>query len=279
MEPLKDILSRINNTEHGSDFSQLSWEKTKVDSYNATTGNRHLDDGYDCPVCKNKGIVMQLETTDGWPHSIASDCKCIPIRNSILRMRRSGLKDVIKDYTFDKYDDTEPWQKTIKMAAMEYAKDNDGWFFIGGQSGSGKTHICTSICRELLLHGHSVLYMLWRDEIVPLKGMVTESAEYVSVIKKYKTAEILYIDDLFKTGKSKDGKVQRPTSGDVNVAFEILNLRYNSRLPTIISSECTTADLLDIDEAVAGRILERARVLNLKQDRDRNYRLRGVIDV
>ena len=271
MEQIQSVLSRIRPMESGSEVDR---EQIKVDSYNASAGERHLEDGYDCPICKNKGIAMRLDVTNGYPRGVFGDCKCIPIRNAILRMRRSGLKDIIKDYTFGKYDDVDPWQKSIKAVAMEYANDPHGWFFIGGQSGSGKTHICTAICRELLLQGRGVLYMLWRDEVVPLKAMVTESADYVAAIEKYKNAEVLYIDDLFKTGKD-----QRPTGGDVNVAFEILNHRYNSKLPTIISSECTTSALLDIDEAVAGRILERAIPFNLMPDRARNYRLRGVVNL
>ena len=228
MEQIQTILEKMKNSVPGSDFSHDQWERTRVDSFNASAGDRHLEDGYDCPICKNKGIVMHLEAKDGWARCVTRECKCVPVRNSILRMHRSGLKDIIKDYTFGKYDDAEPWQKSMKAAAMEYANDPKGWFFIGGQSGSGKTHICTAICRELLLNGRGVLYMLWRDEIVPLKAMVTESADYVAAVEKYKKADVLYIDDLFKTGKDRDGKDQRPTGGDVNVAFEILNHRYNS---------------------------------------------------
>jgi DNA replication protein DnaC len=253
--------------------------RRKVEMYNRTPGNRHLDDGYDCPVCLNRGDLMRLEGEGANASPVVRDCTCVNTRNMIARMRRSGLKNIITDYTFEKFEAKEPWQEALKTAAKEYAVSGEGWFFIGGQSGSGKTHICTAICRAFLNKGKAVQYMLWRDDVVPLKAAVTESDEYTRTIARYKNADVLYIDDLFKTGKNGNGERQRPTAADVNVAFEILNHRYNAKLPTIISSECTTADLLDIDEAVAGRILERAKVLNLKPDRSRNYRLKMAVDL
>jgi DNA replication protein DnaC len=188
------------------------------------------------------------------------------------------LKDIIKDYTFDKFVASEPWQKSIKAAAMDYADNPEGWFFLGGQSGAGKTHLCTAICREFLLAGKRVMYMLWRDEIVKLKAMVNDSDEYRELIDRYKHADVLYIDDLFKTGKDKDNIVQKPTAADVNVAFEIINYRYNNHdLKTIISSECTEDELLDIDEAIGGRIYERAKTFTIAKNRERNYRIKKAV--
>lgn len=163
---------------------------------------------------------------------------------------------------------------------MEYAKNPSGWFFIGGQTGAGKTHICTAICREFLLSGKSVKYMLWRDDIVKIKGCANDAQAYSKLIDEYKRVEVLYIDDLFKTGKGPDGSKQQPTGADINAAFEILNYRYNDpKLVTIVSSECTVNDILDIDEAVGGRIFEKAKVFSLSRDRRKNYRLRGAVEL
>lgn len=96
----------------------------------------------------------------------------------------------------------------------------------------------------------------------------------------YKRVEVLYIDDLFKTGRDKDNNPQRPTAADINAAFEIINARsLDPELLTIISSECTTNDLLDIDEATGGRICEKAQVFSIAPDRTRNYRLRKVTEL
>lgn len=280
MEEMRELVNRLNSMGLTCDNkTQEEWAQYDADSFNASEGNLHERDGYQCKVCHNKGYLMKaVQTLSGYWVTAAYDCKCAPIRRTILRMRKSGLKDIIKDYTFDKFYADEPWQKTIKEAAQEYAKNPEGWYFIGGQSGCGKTHVCTAICRELLLEGKAVVYMLWRDDISKIKAVANEP-ERDELINKFKKAEVLYIDDLFKTGKATDGAKQRPTPADINAAFEIINHRYNEKLPTIISSECTIDDLLDIDEATGGRIFERARAFSMKQDRSRNYRLRGVTEI
>ncbi|MGM9683143.1 MAG: DnaA ATPase domain-containing protein [Eubacteriales bacterium] len=257
-------------------------EKFKADSFNASTGNLNDEDGYNCDICKNKGLIIRSVCREnGTWSTVARDCKCKAVRNTIRKMRRSGLKDIITDYTFDKFVVTESWQESIKQEAEAFAKSPNGWFFIGGQSGSGKTHICTAICREFLLSGKSVQYMLWRDDIIKLKNAVTDHDEYDSLIARYKTVEVLYIDDLFKTGKTSEGIRQRPTAADINAAFEILNYRYNDKkLITIISSECTINDIIEIDEAVGGRIFERAKKpFSIGHDRSKNYRLRGAVEL
>lgn len=276
---LQEILARAKSVHTSSFATEKEREQFRVDTYNAEEGNRNEEDGYDCRLCKNKGDTAELREYPAGIYTRALVvCKCEEIRRSILRMRQSGLKDIIKDYTFDKFIAEEPWQQTIKQAAMDYAKEAKGWFFLGGQSGAGKTHLCTAICREFLLAGKRVSYMLWRDEIVKIKSLATDGGELGALLERYKTADILYIDDLFKTGKGADTAAQRPTVADINYAFEIINYRYNNpSLLTIVSSELTEDELLDIDEAIGGRIFERAKSISIAKNRDRNYRIRKAV--
>lgn len=279
MDRLQEILKGLKLDTTFKEMTPQEREQFQVDSLNNTEGKLHEEDGYNCPVCKNKGHIAKLvDHGNGQYSHCFADCKCVEIRRSIMRMKRSGLKDIIKDYTFDKFIDTEPWQKSIKAAAMEYAKDPKGWFALCGQVGAGKSHLCTAICREFLLTGRKVLYMLWRDEIVKIKASVNDAEAYNALIDKYKTADVLYIDDLFKTGKAADQQSQKPTPADINAAFEIINYRYNNpALLTIISSEFTEDELLDIDEAVGSRIYERSKAITIGRDRSRNYRIRKAV--
>ena len=256
------------------------YEQYQVDQMNKTPGKLNEIDGYDCSDCMNRGNFYKVVKKNGYSYKTAYDCKCAPIRRSIMRMKRSGLKDVIKNCTFEKWIATDNWQKAAKQAAQDFAKAPQGWFFIGGQSGCGKTHLCTAICRDMLLSGQEVQYMQWRDEVVKLKGRDLAHDQRESIISGFKKAKILYIDDLFKTGKNPDGSEQRPTSADVNIAFEILNYRYNNpETVTIISSEFSMFDLLEIDEAIGGRINERTegKALNIAKDRAKNYRTKNMI--
>jgi DNA replication protein DnaC len=122
------------------------------------------------------------------------------------------------------------------------------------------------------------------DEIGKIKEaaqgakMADDSENLRQILDKYKTAEVLYIDDLFKTGKSQDNSNPKPTAADINYAFEIINYRYNNpSLLTIISSELSEDELIDIDEALGGRIYERAKAITIAKDRRRNYRIRKAV--
>lgn len=248
-------------------YSPQQVEELKVKSFNKGIGELKY---YDCEKCKNRGYIAFVN--DDGLFAIDS-CDCMSVRTSNERIAKSGLADLMKKYTFDKYTTTEKWQESIKESAKAFVDDTHGnWFFIGGQVGSGKTMICTSIAGELLSRGKKTAYMLWRDEIIPLKANVNDSEEYETRINRFKTVPVLYIDDFFKV---EHGKM--PTSADVNIAFELLNYRYNDpELTTIISSEFTTKEIINIDEAVGSRIYERSKKyqININADINKNYRLR-----
>ena len=283
----------MKKSAHGFDvvdFENMTPEQRvqhKVDTYNATVGNRNEADGYDCQRCKNKGFISELKHSEmfGYPYENVVLCRCVKVRNAIQRLERSGLKNIVKDYTFDKYQTPEPWHQTIKEKAMRFCNDKENnWFFIGGQSGAGKTHICTAIAVHYLKHDKVARYMLWMEEAKKLKGYANDPEKYDELIRELKDAPVLYIDDLFKTQNGENGQATMPTPADCNLAFEILNHRYINRdLITIISCERTLNDLIAIDEATAGRIAERTKAggycVNLRKDPSRNWRMRGMDEI
>ena len=108
-------------------------------------------------------------------------------------------------------------------------------------------------------------YMLWRSEAAELKGIVNDPA-YQDRLRTLRTVDVLYIDDFWK------GTV---SDADVNLAFTILNDRYNYRgKKTIISTEMSIEAILGRDEAIGGRIAERAYGFVL-QAPNKNIRLEG----
>ena len=105
METLTDILGRVLSTEHGCETPGLSpeeWEQLKAGSFNEAAGDLDQVDGYQCARCKNKGVIMaakQLES--GLWTNVVKDCKCMKVRRTIRAMHRSGLRNVIRDLTFE----------------------------------------------------------------------------------------------------------------------------------------------------------------------------------
>ena len=236
--------------------------------YNRTPGNMHLEDGVECDICNNKGFVLR----DNGERNYDDYCECYPRRRAALSLKKSGLYDLSLRYTMALFKRETPWHKLMYKKAQSFLEKEGAWFYAGGQVGCGKTHICVAAVAELIKRNIGAKYMLWRDEATRLKGLLTEGGAYQSALKDYKNVPVLYIDDLFKTGRS----APPPSAGDIHLAFEIINHRYNdSRLRTVISSEWTMEELCDFDEGIGSRIFERAEYVEIARDREKNYRLAG----
>lgn len=209
-------------------------------------------------------------------YEFMQECECMEIRRSLWRIKHSGLSDMVKQYTFQSFEVKTKYQKSMKDMAVSFSEVKKGWFYIGGQVGCGKTHICIAIANRLMREGLQVRYMVWPDEVTKLKSIKMNEEEYALEIGYLKDAPVLYIDDFFKTA---NGSVSsRPTAPDISVAFEIINGRYNdSTKITIFSGEGSIGDVIDLDEALGSRIKHRCGVYNLTiaKGQEKNYRLKG----
>lgn len=250
------------------DLSDMK-SKTQVEIYNEAPGEIPGDTtNYNCTMCNNKGHISIAY--DGIVHT-TKPCECMQIRANIRRTKESGLETEYLSKTFDNYIANTPWQKYIKEQAITFCREGgDRWFFIGGQSGSGKSHICYAICSEFQKKGKEVKSMEWVTEAKKLKAL-SNDVQYSEITRMYKHYDVLYIDDFMKV---KQGET--PTGADVCLAFDILNSRLRDRTKiTIISSEFAIENLMSVDEGVASRINERAKpyVLCITQDKSKNYRM------
>ena len=201
--------------------------------------------GVNCNECGNMGYLLNV--VDGICYT--RECKCMVQRRALMQARKSGLDETLSAYTFKAYKTPDDRYKKLKEKAVEYVRTGSGkWFYISGNPGSGKTHLCTAICGALLKAGQPIKYVVWREIAQQLKAAINEDS-FVEIMDKLKRPAVLYIDDFLK------GSV---TDADVNRAIEIINARYNMRSKrTIISSEMDIKDIRRIDEATGGRIHER----------------------
>jgi hypothetical protein len=263
---------------------------------------------YKCEICQDTGWV-RVDMGNGYTG--VKECACVKAKKAESLIRKSGLGQALEQQTFDAFVTETDVQKAIKAAALDYIEaleaawnrggphgtpegrretGEDGaflpgernayklpWFYIGGNPGSGKTHICTAICGELLKKNKGVRYMQWITEARRLKAYINEP-DFDRLMDEYTDCDVLYIDDLFKM-RYMVGQPLIPTEADVKIAFTILNARYLQDKPTIISSEWDMIrDLLPADEGVFSRVYERCKehTLLIPRDARNNYRLARV---
>ena len=225
---------------------------------------------YDCPNCHDSGFIL---ARDEMGYEYAAECKCRAIKRAKERLERSGLARQFKEKTFETFNtcNNEQLIDAKKTAICFTAKLEDTLLeekpslILCGQVGAGKTHLGTASSTELINKGIAVIYMGYREEMTSLKSKVMDTDAYSKEIEKYKTAQVLFIDDFLK------GKI---TESDINIVYEIINYRYNNNLPIIVSTEKNLDDLINFDEAIASRIIEMCHgYIIVFSGKELNYRL------
>lgn len=225
---------------------------------------------YECEKCKDSGWIG-YEDEKGW--FCSKRCDCWVMREARRIMRKSEISTEFRSKGFNDYDTKGNKQlEHAKKKAIEYFQQfreiehtRRNSIMFCGQVGSGKTHLGTAICSNLMNLNIPVVYMAYRNAITGLKQKIVDAKEYDKDISQYIKSRVLYIDDLLK------GKI---TESDVNIMYEIVNYRYMNNLPIIISTEKSLEQILDFDEAIGSRILEMCRGnIVILQGRELNYRL------
>ena len=226
---------------------------------------------YKCNYCKDTTWIIVVGKG-------ARRCKCYEVAMLGKQWEASGLKLNDLDKTFKSYEVVSEITKELKSTATNYylkfkeiERKRHNSILLCGDPGAGKTHLCIALANNFLKKdGRKVVYMAWVDAIKELKQNSMDKEAYNKKISKYKDAEILLIDDLFKGGV---------TEADIRIAFEIINHRYINNLPLMVSSEYRIKDMLNVDEAVGSRIYEMAKGFFVEvkgNGTENNYRLRDI---
>ncbi len=217
-----------------------------------------MDDKYKCSLCQD---TTWIEGKDGYLHR----CECYKKELAERMWQKFGIKseDVKKVSEYIPYDSVTT---SLKDKAIAFIKSFDtikgtreNSFGIFGQPGSGKSHIVIAIGAALLnrnIDPVEVVYMPYLEVMRELKANAKDDEYYLKLSARYQKPKVLIIDDLFKDKINKGKSMGELKDTDVKHIYPIINYRYLNNLPMLISSECTPNMLLDLDEALAGRILE-----------------------
>lgn len=215
-----------------------------------------------CDNCNNSGIIMAKNLGGIW----GKRCECHNKRKSLLELHKSGLYENIKNMRFDNYSHQRDYQQYLFDTCQRFIAQNKFKFlFIGGQTGSGKTHMGTAACEHFLSQGQSTIYTTFKMLMNDVKSKVNDQ-EYAEVIRKYGDIRVLYIDDFMKS---------EPSKADIDHSFELINMRVAKKKITIITSERMLEEIIEIDEALGGRIKQMCGqfAVGIARKAGRNWRL------
>lgn len=261
-------------------MSPESFEQMMVDIENREEGN--LPD-FDCKECRNRGYIVRLVNRE----RILRECKCMKIRRTICCLKEIGLGAELEKCRFSSFTiDGKAWRENMLNVCKDFVEHGgNSWLYLGGQSRSGKTHLCTAVCRHLLGKGLDVKYLLWDSQIFhKLEALRLKYDEYDEYMKELCNYDVLYIDDFLKTAtenSSMTGFVDKPdipSGAEMKMAKEVINMRTISKKKTIISSEHFLEEVTSYDSATGGRIQEMTEngrfAVSISRDSSRKYGLK-----
>jgi DNA replication protein DnaC len=210
-----------------------------------------------CPICKGAGFVHPLSASGRPDFSRVVPCKCRRQelkKEKLTQLQRYSNLGVLSRLTFDnlsltgRYDETELQQNFTRAyeAAKAFASEPEGWLLLVGPSGCGKTHLACAIANYRLSLGQPAFYIGAADLLDHLRSAFSPSSDIAhdELFERVKNAPLLILDDLTMTATTPwaKGKLE-----------QLLNHRFNSRLPTVI-----TTDVLieDFDERLRGHLAD-----------------------
>jgi DNA replication protein DnaC len=189
----------------------------------------HFEDNEFCQVCA-LGQEPSLEQLDG------------------LQLK------LLQGMAFDNFDHKRPelpleQRQNLRQAyklAVEFARSPEGWLIFQGVNGCGKTHLAAAIGNYQLAQGKPVFFVVVPDLLDHLRSTFSPQSNisYDEFFEKIKKSPLLILDDFGE---------QSTTLWAQEKLYQLINYRYNARLPMVITT-CLSLD--EIETRISSRMVD-----------------------
>ena len=164
-----------------------------------------------------------------------------------------------KSMTFEKFDQRRvnlPLEQQENLAeayriAFEFAKSPEDWIMFMGESGCGKTHLAAAIVNYRYQASKPALFVVVSDFLDHLRSTFSPDSKisYDQLFEKVKTAPLLVLDDLGE---------QISTPWVKEKLYQVINYRYNAKLPTVITTRYAPDEIVaNLESSISSRLVDR----------------------
>jgi DNA replication protein DnaC len=204
-----------------------------------------------CARCKGIGYLV-ADVPYGHPNFgelITCQCRAAE-KNQLRRQRLLTMSNLgpFSEKTFENFDAGVPGVARAYARARKFAEHPNGWLILFGGYGCGKTHLGAAIANQVLReYLMTVLLTVVPDLLDHLRSTFGphSEVEYDERFEEVRSAQVLILDD-FGT--------ENATPWAREKLFQLVNHRYNYRLPTVITSNRKPEDL---DPRIFSRMTDR----------------------
>jgi len=202
-----------------------------------------------CPICGGAGFVRRNVPLGHPDFGKAFPCQCAVHEHEgerLARLQKYSHIGPLTRLTFANLSsrgrssnprDQERFQRCVEDARA-FAEAPDGWLVLTGPSFCGKTHLAAAITNRCVELGTAVLFVIVPDLLDDLRRAYHPDSEegYDQTFDHVRNAPVLILDDL---------GAHSSTAWAQEKLFQIINHRFNARLPTVITTNLPLAKLDD----------------------------------
>jgi DNA replication protein DnaC len=161
-----------------------------------------------------------------------------------------------KTMTFDNFDwrrvnlpaeQRENLEKAYRLA-LDFAKEPEGWLVFMGVTGCGKTHLASAVVNYRYQARQPALFVVVPEFLDHLRSTFGPESKvsYDQVFERVKKAPLLVLDDFGE---------QSTTPWAQEKLYQVINYRYNAKLPTIITTRYSLDEIMErIESTISSRL-------------------------
>jgi len=135
--------------------------------------------------------------------------------------------------------------------AFDFARNPEGWLVFMGDTGCGKTHLAAAIVNYRYEAGKPALFVVVSEFLDHLRSAFSPDSKvsYDRYFESVKTTPLLVMDDFGE---------HSTTPWVREKLYQLINYRYNSRLPTVITTQYSFDEILQgVDPAISSRLVDK----------------------